>query len=187
MGYFDTEEGVNEYLKMADGYDGRELIEKLSEYLPEGSRVLELGMGPGHDFRLLGARYQVAGSDSSTLFVDRYREIDPDADLLVLDAVTLDTDRIFDCVFSNKVLHHLERDELILSVPRQAQILEDGGLLAHALWYGSKIEVHAGMQFQYYEAVDVEEIFGGLFDILLVERYEELEPGDSMFVILRKM
>ena len=70
MGFFDTEEGVSEYLEMAKGHDGRELIEKLSEYLPASSTVLELGMGPGTDLELLSKRYQVTGSDNSTLFLE---------------------------------------------------------------------------------------------------------------------
>ena len=49
MGFFDTENGVDEYIKMAEGYDGTELIKILQELLPEKSTVLELGMGPGKD------------------------------------------------------------------------------------------------------------------------------------------
>ncbi len=105
---------------------------------------------------------------------------------MLLDAVTLDTDRRFDCLFSNKVLHHLQRAELERSIPRQAELLEEGGLLAHAFWYGSKIEEHGGLHFQYYEESDLRELFGERFDVVLMERYEELEAGDSIFAILRK-
>jgi trans-aconitate methyltransferase len=186
MGFFDTKEGAQEYLEMAKGHDGRELIEKLSDHLPRGSTVLELGMGPGTDLGLLSKRYEVTGSDNSTLFVEKYREANPGADLMLLDAVTLETDRRFDCVYSNKVLQHLQREDLERSVPRQAEILSDDGLLAHALWHGDKIEEHGGLHFQFYLESDVGEIFGAYFDVVLMERYEELEPGDSIFVILRK-
>ena len=186
MGFFDTEEGVAEYLEMAKGHDGRELIEKLSEHLTPGSTVLELGMGPGTDLKLLSKKYEVTGSDSSNLFIEKYRKVDPEADLMLLDAVTLETDRRFDCIFSNKVLHHLQREELEESVPRQAEVLSEGGLLAHALWYGNKVEEHGGLHFQYYVESDLEELFGNHFEIVLMERYEELDPGDSIFVILRR-
>ena len=73
------------------------------------------------------------------------------------------------------------------SIPRQAELLEDGGLLAHAFWYGDKIEEHGGLHFQFYEESDIAEIFGGHFDIVLMERYEEMEPGDSIFAILKKI
>ncbi len=187
MGIFDTEEGVSEYLEMAKGHDGRELIEKLSDYLPADSTILELGMGPGNDLEILSKRYEVTGSDNSNLFIDRYRKANPEADLLLLNAVTLETDRRFDCLFSNKVLQHLNREDLEKSVPRQAELLEDGGLLAHAFWYGDKIEEHGGLHFQFYEEADIAEIFGGHFDIVLMERYEEMEPGDSIFAILKKI
>ena len=186
MGFFDTEKGVAEYLEMAKGHDGRELIEKLSEHLAPGSTVLELGMGPGADLELLAKRYEVTGSDNSTLFVEKYREVNPEADLILLDAVTLETDRRFDCIYSNKVLQHLHRDQLEASVPRQAEILNEGGLLAHSMWHGNKVEEHGGLHFQYYEEADLEEVFGGLFNVVLMDRYEELEPGDSIFVVLSK-
>ncbi len=186
MGYFETQEGIEEYLEMAKGHDGQELIEKLSKHLKKGSTVLELGMGPGADFDILSKTYRVTGSDRSELFLDAYRQANSEADLMVLDAVSIETDRRFDCIFSNKVLQHLERSDLERSVPRQAEVLEGHGLLAHALWYGDKIENHGGLHFQFYEESDVEEIFGGLFDVVMLERYEELEPGDSLFFILKK-
>jgi len=186
MGFFDTEKGVQEYLEMAKGHDGRELIEKLSEYLPANATVLELGMGPGADLKLLAKRYEVTGSDNSALFLDKYREVHFNADLILLDAVTLETDRRFDCIFSNKVLQHLQRTELEASIPRQAEVLNEGGRLAHSLWHGNKVEEHGGLHFQYYLESDLEELFGAHFDVVMMERYEELEPGDSIFVVLRK-
>jgi hypothetical protein len=39
MGYFDTIEGVDEYIAMAEGYDGRELIEILQSYVPSGMQT----------------------------------------------------------------------------------------------------------------------------------------------------
>ncbi len=186
MGFFDTEDGVNEYLEMAKGHDGRDLIERLPEYLLTGSSVLELGMGPGADLELLAEHYRVIGSDSSSLFLERYREKNPEADLLLLDAVTLETDRVFDCIFSNKVLHHLQREDLERSVPRQAEVLHEGGLLAHAFWHGAKVEDMGDLHFQFYLESEIEEIFSDHFDVVVMERYEELEPGDSIFAVFRK-
>ena len=58
LSYFDDEQNVREYIEMAEGFDGRELVEKLGAYLPKGSTVLELGMGPGVDLELLSRRIQ---------------------------------------------------------------------------------------------------------------------------------
>ena len=53
MGFFDTKKGVERYIKMAEGYDGAELIKILLKHLPANSIVLELGMGPGKDIDIL--------------------------------------------------------------------------------------------------------------------------------------
>ena len=87
MGYFDDEKNVQSYIRMAEGYDGKELIELLKTYLLEGSTVLELGMGPGKDCDMLRRSYQVTGSDNSAVFLELYRKTHPEADLLLLDAV----------------------------------------------------------------------------------------------------
>ena len=112
MGFFDTKKGVEQYIKMAEGYDGAELIKILQKYLPANSTVLELGMGPGKDMDILKKSYAVTGSDNSQVFLDKYKEKYREADLLLLDAITLQTDRKFDCIYSNKVLHHLTQEDL---------------------------------------------------------------------------
>ncbi|MCG8603708.1 class I SAM-dependent methyltransferase [bacterium] len=123
MGFFDERKNVDEYIKMAEGYDGRELISVLKMHLPPESTVLELGMGPGKDLDLLAQTYAVTGSDSSSVFLDLYRTAHPDADLLKLDATSIQTKRTFDCIYSNKVLHHLPKMDLQGSFARQKELL----------------------------------------------------------------
>lgn len=53
----------------------------LTQRLPSGASVLELGMGPGFDLDLLRKNYEVAGSDDSQFFLDGYRETCPYSDL----------------------------------------------------------------------------------------------------------
>jgi trans-aconitate methyltransferase len=108
MGYFDERKNVDDYIHMAEGYDGRDLIAVLQKHLPARSTVLELGMGPGKDLDLLAQTYQVTGSDYSNVFLDLYREKHPAADLLQLDAVSLATERKFVCIYS-KVSHDIPR------------------------------------------------------------------------------
>ena len=113
MGFFDTEKGVEKYITMAEGYDGVELIKILQKYLSKDSTVLELGMGPGKDLDILKESYTVTGSDNSQIFLDKYKENHQDADVLLLDAVNIPTNRKFDCIYSNKVLHHLSKEDLV--------------------------------------------------------------------------
>jgi trans-aconitate methyltransferase len=186
MGYFDDREKVEAYIQMAEGYDGRELITILNKHLPAGSAVLELGMGPGVDLDLLAKTYIVTGSDYSSVFLDLYREKHPSADLLVLDAVTLETEKTFECIYSNKVLHHLPRLDLHRSFSRQSELLTAGGLLMHSFWYGDTEEEMDGLRFVYYTEDALLDIIGPGFEVVAIERYTEMENDDSFYVLLRK-
>jgi cyclopropane fatty-acyl-phospholipid synthase-like methyltransferase len=183
MGFYDDEETARQYISMAEGYDGRELIEILSSHLPQKSSVLEIGMGPGVDLKILKQHFQVTGSDNSQFFLDRYRNSNPDADLLFLDAVELDTKRTFDCIYSNKVLHHLTNDELATSLGRQKAILADNGLVMHSFWRGEGTEEHFGLKFVNHTESSLRSIFGDVFNIVDIVTYKEMEEDDSLYVL----
>jgi SAM-dependent methyltransferase len=184
--FFDSEENVEKYVEMADGYDGEALIAELKNHLPAGASVLELGMGPGKDLDILAETYQVCGSDRSAVFLERYRRKQPQADLLRLDAVTLETERTFDAIYSNKVLHHLTRADLAESFRQQAARLNGGGLLFHSFWYGDKVESFSGMEFMYYTEETLHRVIGPELEQVKSEIYTEMEDSDSFFVILKK-
>jgi trans-aconitate methyltransferase len=184
--YYDSRENVEEYIKMADGFDGRALIARLKKYLPAGGSVLELGMGPGKDLDLLAESFRATGSDRSMVFLERYRRAYPQADLLRLDAVSLDTDRTFDVIYSNKVLHHLTQAELTESLRRQAERLNHNGLLLHTFWYGDKEESFSGLRFVYYTEESLKQMIGPEFRLVESERYTEMEDNDSICLILKK-
>ncbi|WP_316504790.1 class I SAM-dependent methyltransferase [Nitrosopumilus sp.] len=186
VGYFDTEKGVNEYIQMASGYDGTKLIEILRKYLPEKSTVLEIGMGPGVDLDILRKHYTVTGSDNSSVFLERYKKKNKDADLILLDAVTLHTEREWDGIYSNKVLHHLTKEELKKSLSRQKEILNQNGILFHSFWKGTKTENFEGLLFQYYEMKELEGIVKNDYDVLELKTYTEMEKDDSIYVVLKK-
>ena len=185
MGFFDTEKGVEEYIKMTDGYDGEELIKILQKYLPVNSTILEIGIGPGKDMNILKKSYKVTGSDYSQVFLEKYKKNNQDADLINLNAVTLQTERKFDCIYSNKVLHHLTRNDLSKSFQRQKEILNPNGIVFHSFWKGTKTENIEGLLFTYYEIKDLEELTESNFDILMSETYTEIEKNDSIFTVLK--
>ncbi len=188
MGFYETESGIEAYIEMAKGYDGALLIEGLAEYLPAGSSVLELGMGPGVDLDILAQRYEATGSDSSRLFLDRYRERHPGADLLLLDARTLETERRFDCIYSNKVLHHLSAEELHESLVAQDGLLRPEGIAMHSFWRGDKeTEWMEGLRFVYHtETTLAAAVSDTGFSVKAMERYSEMETDDSILVVLSK-
>ena len=186
MGYFDSEKNVTEYLKLAKGYDGKELIKKLKHYLPKGQSVLELGMGPGKDLNMLKRTYTATGSDNSRVFLDRYKQRHPDAKLQQLDAVTLTAKGRFDCIYSNKVLHHLTKTDLRKSLRRQSDILKRNGLVMHSFWKGNKQERFSGLLFTYYTAGQIVQLFEDLFEPLEIVVYSEMKSEDSIYFIGRK-
>ncbi|MEM6993373.1 MAG: class I SAM-dependent methyltransferase [Myxococcota bacterium] len=186
MGYWDEDANIDTYETMADGYDGRALVEYLQAHVPAGSTVLELGMGPGKDLDMLAETFKAAGSDASQIFVDRYRARNPSGDVFLLDATTLDTDRRFDALYSNKVLQHLTREAFQASLRRQAEVVRPGGVVLHALWYGDSSDVHHGMLFNNYTEDSLKAALPPEFEVVDLTRYEEMAPNDSLRVHLRR-
>lgn len=187
MGFYDTVKGVNQYIQMAKGYDGFKLIEILRKYLPEQSTVLEIGMGPGIDLDMLQKHYTVTGSDNSSLFLEKYKKKNKNnIDLMLLDAVTLQTNRKFDCIYSNKVLHHLTKEDLKKSLSRQKEILNPDGILFHSFWKGNKTENFEGLFFQYYETGELQGMANKDYEILELNTYTEMEKDDSIYLVLKK-
>ncbi len=183
---YNTLSGINEYIEMADGYNGEIIIDALCHHIPETAQVLELGMGPGVDFKILSQHNPLTGSDKSKFFIDRYQKIDPYADLLVLDAIKLDTSRTFDTLYSNKVLHHFTQLQLQQSFENQAAILNEGGVICHSFWCGSGSETIEKMLFNYYEPDDIIKLISASYTILECEKFTEMESDDSFYIIAKK-
>lgn len=177
---------VKTYLQMTEGYDGPLLIDWMVDYVEPGSEVLELGMGPGTDMEELKKTYRVTGSDVSPDFLYRYRAFHPHAELIHLDAVTMETQKRFDCICSNKVLVHLTREELAKSLKEQARCLRPNGVLLHTFWRGSGQEVHEEILINSYEQEELHAIFEPLFDILKIQTYQEESEDDSILVVVKK-
>lgn len=186
MDFFDSEKNVSEYIKMAKGYDGKDLVRKLTNYLPKESTLLELGMGPGVDLKMLSRYYNTTGSDRSQVFVDLVRKNNPVQKLLKLDAVTIETRKKFRGIYSNKVLHHLTRPNLGKSLKRQSEVLAKNGIVMHSFWKGNKTENYGSLLFNYYTVGQLVKYFEKYFEILEVAVYTEMKSADSVYVIAQK-
>lgn len=186
MDYYENKETVGQYIKFTPTHDGAMLVDMLVEILPAGATVLELGIGPGKDFERLSKHFAVTGSDTSREFLQLFRQKNEHADLVRLDAKTLETERTFDCIFSNKVLFHLNRQELRESFARQHEVLNDNGLLLHSLWHGSGDDEYSGLKFYYYTEQDIEDLLGESYDIVKIGRHAKMAADDSVYVLARK-
>ena len=184
--YYKTKESVEEYIQLAKDVNGKMLIEKLKQVLTPNSVLLEIGSGPGTDWKILNKSYNVTGSDNSTEFVNYLISENPNGEFLELDASTLEIDKKFDGIYSNKVLHHLKDNELIDSIKRQFEILNSGGIICHSFWKGEGSEIFKGLFVNYHDVANLQEIFKEYFEILSIENYKEFEEGDSLLLIGRK-
>jgi cyclopropane fatty-acyl-phospholipid synthase-like methyltransferase len=184
--YYKTKESVEEYIKLATDADGGQLIEKLNIYLPLNSLLLEIGSGPGTDFQILKKDYRVVGSDYSAEFLNRLMSNNEKDEFLNLDAVTLRTDKIFDGIYSNKVLQHLTDKQLRKSILRQVDLLNLNGIICHSFWKGEGDELFKGLLVNYQTDETLRVLFEDYFEILLLEEYNEFEDGDSLLLIGKK-
>lgn len=185
--FFDVEKNVLEYIQMCEGMDGSFLIEILKKYLKPNSTILELGTGPGTDLDILKKNYKATGSDYSQIFLNIYKEKNKEADLILLDAVTLETKRKFDGIYSNKVLHHLSRKDLRKSLKKQKELLKENGILFHTFWHGEKEEEFQALRFIQYKMDELKELTTEDYELIKIKTYEEMNINDSIFVILRKL
>ena len=185
--YYKTYESVAEYIRLAEGVNGEKLIAKLEQFLPHHSTLLEIGSGPGSDWKILNKIYKVIGSDNSLEFLKYLRSKNPNGEFLELDALTLSTNKIFDGIYSNKVMHHLSDSELADSINRQYDILSTKGIVCHSFWKGEGSEIFKGLFVKYHTRESLTQIFKKYFEIIAIESYKEFEEGDSLLLIGKKI
>ena len=184
--YYKTKESVDEYIKLAKDVNGKHLIKKLEQVLPLDSALLEIGSGPGTDWKILNKSFNVTGSDNSTEFLNHLVSENPNGEFLLLDAITLLTDKKFDGIYSNKVMYHLTDNELADSIKRQYEILNPNGIICHSFWKGEGSEIFKGLFVNYYDEVNLKEFYKAYFEILSIENYKEFEDEDSLLLLGRK-
>lgn len=190
MAYFDDKKNALDYIKMVDnieGYDTNILIDIFKKYVKKDSKVLELGMGPGKDLDILKQTFEMTGSDFSKSFLDIYLENNNKANLLQLDAVTINTTQKFDAIYSNKVLIHLTKEELHKSLLRQLKVLNKNGIAFHSFWKGDKEEEMHGLRFVYYSGENLIKLVPQNFEILESGSYKDMEKDDSIYLALKRI
>ncbi len=187
MEYFLKRKNVDNYSKMMEGYDNTFVVNELKKILPIGSSLLELGMGTGHDLIELAKDYEVTGSDYSQYFIEDFKK-KSDLKALVLDAVSFDVAKKFDCIYSNKVLQHLKAEDFIESLTNQSKHLNDNGFIFMTLWngdYKEEFESNGELRFVYYNQQVLEEIIPNNLELTNLSYYSEFDTNDSIIVVLR--
>lgn len=184
--YYKTKGSVVEYIQMAKDVSGIALIKKLEKFLTPNAELLELGTGPGTDWKILQRSYAITGSDNSIEFLNYLISENPNGKFLELDAKTLKTDKIFEGIYSNKVLHHLKDNELVVSIKRQFEVLHPFGIICHSFWRGEDSEIFKGLYVNYHDEESLREVFEVYFEVIVLDRYQEFEVDDSLLLIARR-
>ena len=184
--YYKTKESVEEYIRLAKGFNGIELIEKFKPYLQSNATILEIGTGPGTDWNILNKDFEVVGTDNSKVFLNHLISENPDGRFQELDAVSLNINEKFEGIYSNKVLHHLNDSELFDSIKRQYDILKPGGIICHSFWKGTGSEIFKGLFVNYHSKKSLMTYFEKYFELLLIDSYAEFEEEDSLLLIGKK-
>lgn len=185
MDFYNDPKKVEEYEKMCEDYDGTDLYKVLYKHLKDNSTLLEIGCGPGNDIANLQSKYTITGSDLSDEFIRLCKNKYPQIDFLKLDAIEIDTNEKYDCIFSNKVLHHITKPELEKSFKRQQSVIKENGLFAHTFWLGEKEFTMKGMLFVFHTREKLLELVSKYFTVIETYEYKEFEDGDSLFVLAK--
>lgn len=187
MQYYHDMKNAESYAAMCAGHDAAAQLGILYNVLPDGATVLELGSGSGNDLELLTSHYQVTGSDYSPAFVEILRKRFPEHPVLMLDALTIETDKQFDAIYSNKVLHHLSDEDLELSLCRQADLLPPNGVVLHLIWRRLTVPGEdLGLIFEARETAQMKDLIRDSFELVETVLFDEFEEGDSIALLARK-
>jgi cyclopropane fatty-acyl-phospholipid synthase-like methyltransferase len=129
---------ADHFLEWGDRVEGDQRARwrrELTERLPDGARILELGCGAGiRDTKLLAERFRVTGVDISGEQVDRARANVPSAEFVQSDFTQLDlAPSSFEAVAAFYSFNHVPRDLLGDLLARVHSWLVPAGLFLTAL------------------------------------------------------
>eukprot|EP00003_Mantamonas_plastica_P026467 TRINITY_DN5424_c0_g1_i1.p1 TRINITY_DN5424_c0_g1~~TRINITY_DN5424_c0_g1_i1.p1 ORF type:complete len:190 (-),score=69.47 TRINITY_DN5424_c0_g1_i1:124-693(-) len=187
------------YIKMAEGHSGVDhgFLQQFLAVLSKGSTILELGSGAGTDAIIMHENgMKVTATDYSPAFVEIFKEEHKDLaeeiPFVEADATKLEEafdGTKFDAIYSSKVLHQLDAEQVQASLKSQKGMLNDGGFIFHSWWLGEDNLDEMMEAWQYKESSFLKWIEDAGFEVLQSEQYKEMddsEENDSAWVLGKK-
>jgi cyclopropane fatty-acyl-phospholipid synthase-like methyltransferase len=172
----DAASGLN--IKATSSNSAAGVEDALGRHLADGSSLLELGSGLGHDIAWISKHYRLTASDQCETSIAGLRMAFPSLPVLHLDATTIQCLKPFDAIFSNKLMQHLSADEFRSSLERQRQVVKPGGIVAHTFWFN-----RAGNLAD--EDACPARVITRHFEIIEVMYYDAFLEHDSLMIIAR--
>lgn len=109
-----------------------QFVREFSNYLKEGSTILDLGCGPGNIAKFLvnqNKGYKILGVDLSHEMLKLARQNVPTEQFVIGDIRDLQLEQKFDAVIASFCIIHLEDDEAIGLLRKTRDLLNDQGFL----------------------------------------------------------
>jgi trans-aconitate methyltransferase len=121
---------------------GEEVLDLID--VPSGSSVLDLGCGNGALTKALAERgYLTCGLDDSSQMIERARKAYPKLNFIKANAINFSLDFPVGAVFSNAVLHWIDKKNQPALIRSVARALVDGGQFVFECGgYGNTYEIH---------------------------------------------
>lgn len=118
-------------------------LEKLLQRLPERSRILDAGCGPGHHAKVLAASgHEVVGIDLSDVMLNIARRSVRTVHFEKMDIqMLLFPPKMFDAIWCAAAVLHIPREEIVSTLIGFRHILKPGGVLGLNLQIGRPSEV----------------------------------------------
>lgn len=177
------------YENVKDKKTSLKILDEFSQLLPNGSKVLDAGCGPGiHVKKFYEKGFDVVGTDLSEKMIEMAKKRVPDAEFHVMDIKDLRFDNeVFDAVWMNFTLIHVKKSNMPMALWGISRILKPGGLLFLGLKMGKgecmiKDERYGGEEkyLAYYEKDEIAEMLeDNGFDIIKIEIHDKKTSYDT--------
>ena len=157
------------------------VVRILTEHLNPGSRILELGSGQGDDIKSLNEVFRVTGSEKDLAIVEKLNQTFPGLVFEKVDARNVVVKESFDCIYSNRVLHHFDETDLENSLDSQVSTLRANGLLAHLVWNRDRL----GEKGSHPSKSEWKHIFSQVGEIVEFKEMDYLIERDLLLFVVR--
>lgn len=174
------------YDKTAVDYQGNSLKLKpevkakaFLSYVPTGSKILDLGCGPGKDAQFfIDSGYQVTGVDISPQMISLARRLVPKGEFIVSDIESLSLNaQSFDAVWASASLLHVSKQAMPSVLKQLHEALRSGGIFYVSMKKGDGEELTPDERYEGFEKFWNYVQENELADLLIEQGFEILEQN----------